>query len=94
MEAKEAAAPTPLGQQMLESLGQARKLGLTGGRRTKVVRGRMDERLVAEAKRKTGITSDTALLEAALAHLAVTDDYALALRALRGTVPPDVDLED
>jgi hypothetical protein len=49
--------------------------------------------LVAQAKRRTGIASDTKLLEAALASLALADDYAEWLLAHRGTIPPELDLE-
>jgi hypothetical protein len=53
----------------------------------------MPVELVALAKRRTGITSDTKLLEAALASLALSDDYAEWLIAHRGTVNPGLDLE-
>lgn len=84
---------TPLGEQAAAIAAAARADGLNGGAKTYVLRGRMDERLVAEAKRRTGITSDTALIEAALAHLALADDYGAKLARMRGSVPPDVDLE-
>jgi hypothetical protein len=67
--------------------------GLLQGRRTLVIRGRMPERLIAEAKRKTGITSDSRLLETALAHIVAADDYADWLFSQRGTVDPALDLE-
>ena len=54
----------------------AEEKGLLKGQRTLVIRGCMPEQLVAEAKRKTGITSDSKLLETALANIAVADDYA------------------
>jgi hypothetical protein len=53
----------------------------------------MPEELVAEAKRKTGIISDSKLLETALANIAVADDYAEWLFSQRGTVDPALDLE-
>jgi len=53
----------------------------------------MPEKLVAEAKRKTGITSDTKLLEAALANIVVADDYAEWLYSQRGTIDPSLELE-
>jgi hypothetical protein len=53
----------------------------------------MPEELVAEAKRKTGIISDSKLLETALANLAVADDYAEWLFSQRGTIDPALDLE-
>lgn len=71
----------------------AEEKGLFRGTRTKVVRGRMPEALVSRAKARTGIKSDTQLLELALANLAVADDYPEWLLSHRGTVSPDVDLE-
>ncbi len=44
---------------------------------------------VAEAKRRTGITSDSRLIEAALANIAVADDDWEWMMAHRGTVDPD-----
>ncbi len=75
------------------TLALAEEKGLLKGPRTFVLRGRMPEELVAAAKQRTGIVSDSKLLEAALAHLAVADDYADWLYAQRGTVDPDLDLE-
>jgi len=71
----------------------AEERGLFRGARTKVVRGRMPEALVSKAKARTGIKSDTELLEVALANLAVADDYPEWLLSRKGTVSPDVDLE-
>jgi len=76
-----------------EALSIAEEQGLLGGGRTLVVRGRMPSLLVEQAKRRTGIESDSKLIEAALASLAVADDYADWLLARRGTVNPDLDLE-
>lgn len=71
----------------------AEEKGLFRGTRTKVVRGRMPEALVSKAKARTGIKSDTELLEVALANLAVADDYPDWLLSRRGSVSQDVDLE-
>ena len=71
----------------------AEEKGLFRGTRTKVMRGRMPEALVSRAKARTGIKSDTELLEVALAHLAVADDYPDWLLSRRSTVSQDVDLE-
>jgi hypothetical protein len=71
----------------------AEERGLLRGTRTKVVRGRMPEALVSKAKARTGIKSDTELLEVALANLAVADDYPEWLLSRRSTVSRDVDLE-
>ena len=71
----------------------AEEKGLFRGSRTRVVRGRMPEALVTRAKARTGIKSDTQLLEIALANLAVADDYPDWLLSRKGTVSQDVDLE-
>ena len=76
-----------------EVLVIAEERGLFRGGRTRVVRGRMPEALVNKAKARTGIKSDTELLEVALANLAVADDYPEWLLSRRGTVSKDVDLE-
>jgi hypothetical protein len=71
----------------------AEERGLLSGTRTQVVRGRMPAGLVAEAKQRSGISSHSKLLEAALANLALEDDYGAWLVAQSGTVDPDLDLE-
>jgi len=76
-----------------EVLVIAEEKGLFRGARTKVMRARMPEALVGEAKARTGIESDTKLLEAALANLAVADDFPEWLLSRRGAVKPDIDLE-
>jgi hypothetical protein len=67
--------------------------GLLSGSRTLTVRGRMPSLLVEQAKKKTGIQSDSKLIEAALANIVVADEYADWLLAQRGTVSKDLDLE-
>jgi hypothetical protein len=71
----------------------AEREGLLRGQRTEVVRGRMPEALVARAKKRTGINSNTDLIEVALANIAVEDDYADWLLSRRGTVSLEADLE-
>jgi hypothetical protein len=71
----------------------ANKAGLFKGTRTKVVRGRMPEALVNKAKARTGIKSDTDLLEVALANLAVADEFPEWLLSQKGTINKDLDLE-
>jgi hypothetical protein len=75
------------------ALAIAEEKGLLKGRKTLVIRGRMPEKLVAEAKRKTGIVSDSKLLQAALANIVAADDYAEWLTSQRGTVDPVIELE-
>jgi len=76
-----------------EVLVMAEREGLLDGGRTQVVRGRMPEALVSQAKKRTGIQSDTDLIEIALANIAVGDDYAEWLLSQRGAIDPEVDLE-
>lgn len=71
----------------------AEQQGLLRGGRTLTVRGRMPSLLVEQAKKKTGIQSDSKLIEAALANIVVADDYGEWLLAQRGTVNKDLDLE-
>ena len=71
----------------------AEQEGLLRGERTRMVRGRMPEALVARAKKRTGIDSDTDLIEVALANIAVQDDYADWLLSRRGAISHEADLE-
>lgn len=76
-----------------DALSIAEQQGLLRGGRTLTIRGRMPSLLVQQAKKKTGIQSDSKLIEAALASIVVADHYAEWLLAQRGTVSTDVDLE-
>jgi hypothetical protein len=71
----------------------AEQEGWLRGERTEIVRGRMPEALVARAKKRTGISSNTDLIEVALANIAVGDDYADWLLSRRASVTPEADLE-
>jgi hypothetical protein len=84
---------SPKNEKLRDALVIAEESGLFRGTRTKVVRGRMPEALVNKAKARTGITSDTDLLEVALANLAVADDYPEWLLSRRGKIAQDTDLE-
>jgi hypothetical protein len=83
----------PSSTKLREVMTIAESEGLLGGERTQVIRGRMPRALVTRAKDRTGIASDTDLIEVALAHIAVADDYADWLLSKRGGVAPEVDLE-
>jgi hypothetical protein len=80
-------------RKLRDAMAIAENEGLLRGDRTRMVRGRMPEALVARAKKRTGINSDTDLIEVALAHIAVADDYADWLLSQRGTVDGEADLE-
>ena len=72
----------------------ARRQGLIRkGEKHRTISARMSEALVAEARRRTGITSDSELLEAALASLAVGAEFGEWLLAQRGRLPRDFQLE-
>jgi hypothetical protein len=81
------------GRRLGDVLSIAEEQGLLRGGRTLTVRGRMPSLLVEQAKKKTGIQSDSKLIEAALANIVVADDYGEWLLAQRGTVSKDLDLE-
>lgn len=83
----------PRSSRFEEVLTVAERNGLLSGSRTHVIRGRMPVELVQQAKRKSGISSDSKLIEVALANLAVADDYAQWLLAQRGSVSAELDLE-
>jgi hypothetical protein len=87
------AKPAASSNRFSDALSIAGQQGLLSGGRTLTVRGRMPSLLVQQAKKKTGIQSDSKLIEAALANIVVADEYADWLLAQRGTVSKDLDLD-
>ena len=79
-------------RKLREVMAIANSEGLLHGERTRIIRGRMPEALVRRAKKRTGINSDTDLIEVALANIAVEDDYVDWLLSRRGVIDPEVDL--
>jgi hypothetical protein len=77
----------------VDVLSIAEQQGLLSGGRTRTLRGRMPSLLVKQAKKRTGIQSDSKLIEAALANIVVADEYADWLLNQRVTVSKDLDLE-
>jgi hypothetical protein len=73
-------------------LESAKAAGLFGGE-TGRIGARIRRRLLDVARARSGIASDTELLEYALAKVALEDDFGPRLLSLKGSVPPDVDLE-
>ena len=86
-------ALTTIGSRAKRNVKLAAEQGFAGGPKTSIIRARMDQALIDKAKQQTGITSDTELIEAALATLALEDDYADWLLQNKGTVDPELDLE-
>jgi hypothetical protein len=73
-------------------LKTAKDAGLFAGETSRIA-GRIRRPLIEAARARSGIKSDTALLEYALACVALEDDFGKKLLALKGTVPEDIDLE-
>ena len=90
---RSATALRPTGRRAKHLLALAEERGLAGGPKKAVVRARMNKALLAEAKRVTGITSDSELVEAALASLAVEDEFMEWLWRQAGTVDARIELE-
>jgi len=57
------------------------------------IAGRVSAALVAQAKKRTGIRTDTDLIAFALANVALEDDFAEAFRKVHGKVDPDLKLD-
>jgi hypothetical protein len=62
------------------------------GEKTARIGGRISPALVEQAKKQTGIGTDTDLIEFALANIALEDDFAKIYRTTRGTVDPSLKL--
>jgi hypothetical protein len=85
-------APTEANLRRRTVIDTARQLGLLDGQNGRIG-GRVRQDLVAAAKEKSGITSDTELLEYALAKVAIEDDFGAKLVRRKGRVAKDIDLE-
>lgn len=79
-------------EQVAAVMALARASGLTAGKDSRIS-GRVSSELIERAKARTGLESDTELVEFALANLAVEDNFAQVFRELRGTVDQELDLE-
>lgn len=75
------------------TLESARAAGLLGRAKRARVAGRVSAELVAAAKRSAGLSSDTELIEIALAKLALEDEFGVKLVRRKGSVPRELDLE-
>jgi hypothetical protein len=73
-------------------LDTAKHAGLLAGARSRIA-GRIRKELVDAAKARSGIHSDTELLEYALARVALEDDFGSKLIVREGRVPQDIDLD-
>jgi len=62
------------------------------GEKSQRIGGRISPALVEQAKKQTGIETDSDLIEFALASIALDDDFGRVLREVDGTVSPDLKL--
>jgi hypothetical protein len=72
-------------------MARAEQSGLLNEKNGRIA-GRVSSDLVKKAKARTGLASDTELVEFALANIALEDDFAEAFRAAKGTVDPKLKL--
>lgn len=72
-------------------LYQATAAGYLRGQKSERVGGRLPKRLILAAKEKSGIQSQSELLEYALSKVALEDDYGKKLLSLKGSIPDDVE---
>jgi hypothetical protein len=75
------------------TLESARAAGLLGDAKDARVAGRVSSELVAAAKKRAGLSSDTDLIEIALARLALEDDFGARLVRNKGSVPREINIE-
>jgi hypothetical protein len=74
------------------TLAAVRAQGLMGAK-DRTIGGRVPSALVEAAKSRSGIQSDSELLLYALSKVALEDDFADRLLALKGSVPRDINLD-
>ena len=74
----------------LKALAEQGKLS---GIRTRRMSARVDPGLVKAARMKTGLKTDSELINAALAMIAAPDDFGSWFAAQAGRLPKDFDLE-
>ncbi|MBX3569544.1 MAG: hypothetical protein KF914_15895 [Rhizobiaceae bacterium] len=62
------------------------------GEKSARVGGRISPVLLEQARQRTGISSDSELIEFALANVALADEFAETYRQVRGSIDPDLKL--
>jgi hypothetical protein len=75
------------------TLESARAAGLLGTGKNARVAGRVSSALVAAAKRSAGLSSDSDVIEVALAKLALEDDFGARLVRNKGSIPHELAIE-
>lgn len=69
----------------------AESSGLLGEKNARIG-GRISPALIRQAKKNTGIQTDTDLIEFALANVAIEDGFSETFKQVRGTVDPSLKL--
>ncbi|MEL4375148.1 hypothetical protein ACWGNA_20040 [Brucella cytisi] len=77
---------------VMHVLAAAERTGLITGDKTDRLSARVNHRLLEQAKKRTGIKSSTALVEFALASIALEDPFPEVFDKIKGTVDPDIKL--
>jgi hypothetical protein len=73
------------------TLESARAAGLLGVKDARVA-GRVSSRLLAAAKKRASLSSDTDVIEIALQRLALEDDFGAKLVRNKASLPRDIDI--
>jgi len=98
--------PAPQGQPLTSSVGddtltnmrlkfaiaELERSGALAGTRSQKLSTRVDPGLLAAARRRTGLRTDSDLVNAALAVIAAGDDFGAWLVAQAGRLPEDFEL--
>ena len=84
-------ATGPLRRRFALVLERARTLNLLE-RKTESVTARINPDLLHIAKKSTGVEANSALVELAIANLAIEDGFPEAFERARGRIPADLDL--
>jgi hypothetical protein len=85
------AAGSARGERVAAVMARAELSGLLNEKNGRIA-GRVSADLVRQAKARTGLASDTELVEFALANIALEDDFAETFREMKGTVDPKLKL--
>jgi hypothetical protein len=82
----------PVSKARFEAVMQAAERSGLLGEKSGRIGGRVSSALVRQAKRQTGIETDTDLIEFALATVALEDNFAEVFKKSRGKVDPELKL--
>jgi len=82
----------PMDKARLKAVMQAAQMSGLLGDKSKRIGGRISPALIEQAKKSTGIETDTDLIEFALASIALDDQFSSVFRKAQGSVDPDLKL--